>query len=69
MFILYNNDTEKFETFTESQLFEMLNRDRSEDWIAYHNSDTLKTIKEGINEFCAPYSVEEDMPFKQEDKL
>lgn len=64
MFILYNNDTEKFETFTIDELIEMMNRDRSEDWESYNRDDSIREITQGITHFCAPYSIEEDMPFK-----
>lgn len=63
MFILYNTETEQFETFTTDELLEMINRDRSEDWELYDENSTIKEISEAIEWFCEPYSIEEDMPF------
>ncbi len=50
-FQLLNAESGHFEGFTIEELFEMLNRDRSEDWSAYDENSTLIEIVEGINEF------------------
>lgn len=63
MFILYNTSTEEFETFTQSQLFEMLNEDRSQDWSPYDEDSTIKQVKEAVVHFGHPYVIEQDMPF------
>lgn len=66
MFILYNNETQQFETFSVGELLEMINRDRSNEWSEYDENNTVKELTEIIDDMCQPYQVCDDMPFKVE---
>lgn len=66
MFILYNTEEDRFETFNLEELLEMINRDRSGEWSEYNSHSTLKEIIEAVEFFCDPYIVSDDMPFRSE---
>lgn len=65
MFILYNSETQEFETFTVKELLGMINRDRSNEWSVYDENSTIKEIAEIIDDMCEPYQTDEDMPFRR----
>lgn len=66
--MLYNNDSQEFETFTTAELLEMINRDRSHEWSNYNENSTIKEITEVVNDMCMPYQVDVDMPFSVRSK-
>lgn len=61
MFILYNHDIEKFETFTIEELLEMIKKNGGHEYDKYAS---LAQLVEAINVGDNPYEVEEDMPWK-----
>jgi hypothetical protein len=69
MFILFNIDSQEFETFTMSELLEMINRDRSDEWSEYTPESTLEEIYEVVNTMCLPYMFDHDMPFKTSERI
>ena len=54
---LLNLETGHYEAFTLTELLEMINRDRSDEWSEYSEHSTLKEVTEIINDMCQPYTT------------
>lgn len=56
LYTIFNIETHESWRLSLSEILEEINRDRSEDWQPYNESDW----REGLTEFCYPLMVVED---------